>query len=108
MINQPQRPRWIQYALAFCAGVFLMNLVPHFLMGITGHWFPTPFAEPPGEGLSNPVTNVLWASINLVLGLVLAHFSRVARFKIMWLPLGLGALLMAFYLASYFGGLGLW
>ncbi|WCT11969.1 hypothetical protein [Mucilaginibacter jinjuensis] len=62
---------WYQYLAAFFAGAFLANTVPHFVKGICGDKFPTPFAKPPGKGLSSPTTNVIWALANLVIGYLL-------------------------------------
>jgi hypothetical protein len=50
---------WYTYVACFLAGCFLVNALPHFIKGITGEPFPTPFATPPGKGLSSPVVNVL-------------------------------------------------
>ena len=52
---------WLHYIACFFAGMFLTNVVPHFVHGISGDRFPTPFAHPPGKGLSSPLVNVLWA-----------------------------------------------
>ncbi len=41
---------WYIYLLQFVAGLLLANGVPHFVQGISGRWFPTPFASPPGVG----------------------------------------------------------
>lgn len=49
----------------FFGGVFLANFVPHFVAGVSGRPFPSPFATPPFRGLSSPVVNVLWGLINL-------------------------------------------
>jgi hypothetical protein len=62
---------WYHYVAAFFAGAFLTNAVPHFVNGISGEPFPTPFAKPPGKGLSSPTVNVLWALFNLVIGYAL-------------------------------------
>jgi hypothetical protein len=51
--------------------------VPHFVNGISGNGFPTPFASPPGKGLSSPLTNVLWALANFLLGYALLRISRM-------------------------------
>jgi len=59
--------------------MFLTNAVPHFVYGISGDRFPTPFATPPGKGLSSPTVNVLWALLNLVLGYLLFHAGRVSN-----------------------------
>jgi hypothetical protein len=58
--------------------MFLANFVPHFVQGISGDGFPTPFADPPGEGLSSPLVNVLWSLFNLVVGYVLFRVGKVA------------------------------
>ena len=66
------------YVACFFSGVFLANAVPHFVHGISGDRFPTPFAHPPGKGLSSPTVNVLWALLNLFFGYVLFRVGRVA------------------------------
>jgi hypothetical protein len=53
---------WYDYLACFFSGMFLANLVPHFVHGVSGDPFPTPFAHPPGRGLSSPTVNVLWPS----------------------------------------------
>jgi hypothetical protein len=63
---------------SFCAGLLLANTVPHFVHGISGDRFPTPFAHPPGKGLSSPTVNVLWALLNLAIGATLFRAGRVA------------------------------
>lgn len=62
---------WYNYLAAFFSGAFLANVVPHFIHGISGDRFPTPFAHPPGRGLSSPTVNVAWAWVNLVVGYIL-------------------------------------
>ncbi|HXB10571.1 MAG TPA: hypothetical protein VNZ45_01185 [Bacteroidia bacterium] len=69
--------KWIHYVAVFFAGMFLANFVPHFVNGISGNAFPTPFANPPGKGLSAPVVNVLWALFNLLVGYILLRVSKV-------------------------------
>jgi hypothetical protein len=56
---------WYNYVACFFAGAFLANFVPHFVHGISGDRFPTPFAHPPGKGLSSATVNVFWAFLNL-------------------------------------------
>jgi hypothetical protein len=70
--------QWYHYLSGFFAGAFLANFVPHFVNGISGDGFPTPFAKPPGKGLSSPVVNVLWALLNLVVGYLLFRAGRVS------------------------------
>jgi hypothetical protein len=64
--------RWY-YVAYFFGGAFLCNAVPHFVSGVTGHPFQSPFAHPPGEGLSSATVNVLWGFFNAVVGYVLRH-----------------------------------
>jgi hypothetical protein len=70
---------WYDYLAAFFAGMFLANVVPHFVHGVSGDRFPTPFAKPPGRGLSSPTVNVLWALLNLVVAYVLFCVGHVSR-----------------------------
>src|SRR3546814_8484117 len=64
----------------FFAGAFLVNGVPHFVQGVSGRGFPSPFANPPGQGESSAQTNVLWGAFNFVVGYALAwrvgHLDR--------------------------------
>ena len=98
---------WYAYLAYFFAGVFLANGVPHFMEGITGRRFQSPFASPPGVGGSPPAVNVIWGMINFAIGYVLIF--RVGDFIFGVnrgaLMVGLGALFMAIALAVYFGRL---
>jgi hypothetical protein len=69
---------WYDYLAAFFAGAFLANFVPHFVQGVSGDPFPTPFAKPPGRGLSSPTINVLWALLNLAIGYLLLRAGQVS------------------------------
>ena len=69
---------WYNYVACFFAGAFLANVVPHFVHGISGNRFPTPFAHPPGRGLSSPTVNVFWALLNLCVGYVLYRAGGVS------------------------------
>ena len=51
---------WYFYLLEFVSGLFLANGVPHFVQGISGHRFQSPFGYPPGVGESSPLSNTLW------------------------------------------------
>jgi len=73
---------WYHYIACFFAGLFLANAVPHFVHGISGNSFPTPFAKPPGKGLSSPMVNVLWALANLIIGYVLLIVGKVSQTNI--------------------------
>jgi uncharacterized membrane protein len=70
---------WYNYLEAFFAGAFFANVVPHFVQGISGNKFPTPFAKPPGKGLSSPTTNVLWALANMVIGYLLFSAAPINK-----------------------------
>ena len=87
---------WYNYFAGFWAGAFLANFVPHFVKGVCGDKFPTPFSKPPGKGLSSAPVNVVWALVNLAAGLVLWHVSK---------PCASYGLMAAF--AVGFAGLGL-
>jgi hypothetical protein len=95
---------WYVYFLQFVAGLLLANGVPHFVQGISGRWFPTPFASPPGVGDSSPVVNVLWGFLNLAVGfaLLLEFVPKGAEVALEWALVGLGALLNALLLAHHF------
>ncbi len=97
--------RWNHYLSYFFGGVFLANAIPHFVNGVTGHPFQSPFASPPGQGLSSAMVNVLWGAFNLVMGYLLV--CRVGTFELRRtkhvLVAGLGALLMALMLSQTFG-----
>lgn len=68
--------KWYHYVASFFAGAFLTNMVPHFIHGISGDSFPSPFANPSGRGLSSPMINVLWALFNLLVGYLLLRVSK--------------------------------
>jgi hypothetical protein len=74
---------WYNYIACFFAGLFLTNVVPHFVHGISGDRFPTPFAYPPGKGLSSPTVNVVWALFNLVVGYMLFRAGKVSNGEIL-------------------------
>ena len=97
--------RWYVYLSYFFGGAFLTNAIPHLVNGLSGQQFPSPFASPPGQGMSSPTVNVLWGTFNLVIGYLLV--ARVSTFNLretrhMLLVLA-GGLLMAIMLAQAFG-----
>ena len=89
----------------FFGGAFLANAVPHLVNGVSGRPFQTPFARPPGQGLSSSTVNVLWGFLNLAVCWLL--LAEVGDFDVRNLAhvgaLGLGALLMSLFLARAFG-----
>jgi hypothetical protein len=96
---------WLHYLSWFFGGALLTNAIPHFVSGVMGRAFQSPFAKPPGEGLSSSTVNVLWGFLNLVAGYVLV--CRVGDFDLHSTVdvavLGLGALLLALFMARHFG-----
>ena len=97
--------RWYHVIAWFFGGAFLANTIPHLVTGISGSPFQSPFASPPGQGLSSSVVNVLWGLFNLAVGYILV--ARVGRFDLRRtthvVVLGLGMLVMAIMLARTFG-----
>jgi len=96
---------WLHLASYFWGGAFLANAIPHLVSGQRGEPFQTPFAKPPGEGLSSSTVNVLWGSFNVIVGYLLV--GRVGEFTLLRMgdvvALGLGALLLSLFLARRFG-----
>ena len=96
---------WLHDVSYFFGGAFLINAVPHLVSGVMGRPFQSPFAKPPGKGLSSSTLNVLWGSFNIAVGYLLIfrvgifdprHTSHV-------LVAGLGALLISLMHAHHFG-----
>jgi hypothetical protein len=92
----------LQYVAAyFFGGVFLANFTPHFVAGVSGRPFHTPFAKPPFRGLSSPAVNILWALFNLVVAYSLLvvvgglELRRVADVAVAATGFGLGSLFIA-------------
>ena len=69
---------WYNYLSGFFAGAILTNFVPHFVKGVSGDPFPTPFSKPHGKGLSSPMVNVLWALFNLLIGYILFRLAKIS------------------------------
>jgi hypothetical protein len=96
---------WLPLVSYFFGGAFLANAVPHFVSGMMGKAFQTPFARPPGQGLSSSTVNVLWGFCNIVVAYVLV--CRVGDFGLRdasdVIALALGALTIALVSARGFG-----
>lgn len=98
---------WPWLVSYFVAGVFAGNAVPHTVAGTLGRRFQSPFATPPGKGLSSPTVNVLWGCFNAAVAYVLmaevGHFQprQASHFA----AFGLGVLAICLLAASHFGKL---
>lgn len=96
---------WLPDMAYLLGGAFLANAVPHFVSGMMGRPFQSPFAKPPGQGLSSSTVNVLWGFANFVLAYVL--IARVGSFDLhrtdQILAAGAGVLLMGILSARSFG-----
>jgi hypothetical protein len=103
--NSENTMRWNHYLSYFFGGAFLVNAIPHFVSGVTGHPFQSPFATPPGQGLSSALVNVLWGAFNFIIWYLLV--CRVGTFELRRIRhvvvVGAGALLMALLSAHSFG-----
>jgi hypothetical protein len=96
---------WYFYLFEVLGGMFLANGVPHFVQGISGNPFPSPFSKPPGQGDSSPLVNVVWGFGNLVAGALLLHFFWPAgdAARCGWIAVGAGALLLSIFTSMHFG-----
>jgi len=96
---------WLDYLAYFVGGMFAANAVPHFVQGISGKPFQSPFARPRGAGQSSSVVNMVWALANLVLTWLL--LVQVGSFDVRdlgdALSLGLGVAFIGLFLAHHFG-----
>lgn len=96
---------WLHLVSYFFGGIFAANAVPHFVAGTMGRPFQSPFAKPPGQGLSSSMVNVVWGFFNAVVGYLLV--ARVGSFHpreaSQVLAFGLGALLISIFSARHFG-----
>jgi hypothetical protein len=96
---------WYFYVFEFISGLLLTNGIPHFVQGVSGQWFQSPFAVPAGVGESSPLSNALWGFANLAAGFALLGFFRPqgsgAAFG--WILVGLGVLVSAVSLSTHFG-----
>ena len=96
---------WLPLLSYFGGGAVLGNAIPHFVSGMMGRPFQSPFAKPPGEGLSSSTVNVLWGFFNLVVGYWLV--CRVGDFDLRntadIVALAAGLLSIGLFGARHFG-----
>lgn len=101
----------ILHAIAwFFSGAFFVNAIPHFVCGVMGRPFQSPFAKPRGVGLSSSTLNVWWGGANLLVGYLLLRqvgaFDGDRLTDIVWPALGgfPGALFLAHHFGRINGG----
>jgi hypothetical protein len=96
---------WLHFVSYLFGGVFLCNAIPHFVSGVMGRPFQSPFAKPPGQGLSSSIVNVLWGFFNLAIAyLLLCHVGDFnLRSTVHAIALGAGFLVMGLFGARHFG-----
>lgn len=96
---------WLDLLSYLFGGILLANAIPHMVSGMTGRPFQTPFATPPGQGLSSSTVNLLWGFGNLVAAYLLV--CRVGQFDLRdasdAAACGLGILLSGLFAARHFG-----
>jgi len=96
---------WLHDLSYLFGGVFLANAVPHFVSGMMGRPFQSPFAKPPGKGLSSSTVNVPWGFANFVIAYFLiadvGNFDPHAADQI--IATGVGVLLIGVFSARSFG-----
>ena len=94
---------WYNYLAAFFAGAFLSNAIPHFVKGVCGDKFPSPFSKPPGKGLSSAPINVIWGLFNIAVGFLLIKASKVtAGNTVLLIVFFAGFVVMSLMLSSNF------
>jgi len=71
---------WLYDVSYLFGGAFLANAVPHFVSGMMGRPFQSPFAKPPGKGLSSSTVNVLWGFLNFAVAYI--PIACVGRFDL--------------------------
>jgi len=96
---------WLWLMSYFFGGAFAANAIPHSVAGTMGQPFQSPFAKPPGQGLSSSTVNVVWGFFNAAIGyLLVAHVGAFdPRTTSHILAFGLGALLISVSSARHFG-----
>lgn len=96
---------WLNLISYLFGGAFVANAVPHVVSGMMGKAFQSPFAKPPGQGLSSSTVNILWGFCNLAIGYLL--LCRVGDFNLREtgdaVALALGGLLTGLFSARHFG-----
>ena len=79
------------YLVVIPAAAFVVNGIPHFVHGVSGKKFPTPFSGGAGT-LDGAVRNVFWGAANLIAGGVLFSliWSDMSEPLLLWESVTLG------------------
>lgn len=93
----------LNLVLAFVAGMFLTNSLPHIVSGVIGEIHMTPFGKK-----SSPIVNVVWGYVNLVLGVWVLQASGgtlndLITFNSFAISFWIGSLVIALSCAWLFG-----
>lgn len=82
--------------LGFLAGLLAANGAVHFVRGITGHKYPTPFSKP-----GSAVENVAWGWLNFVAAVLLWHLAPMRHHpRAAFLAVAIGLLFASVALAD--------
>lgn len=96
---------WLVYVAWFFGGLVFANAAPHLIAALMGRAFQTPFAKPPGQGLSSSFVNAVWGLVNLVIAWLLVF--RIGAFDMASAPdvaaFGAGVAVITLFLARRFG-----
>ena len=89
----------------FFGGMFFVNALPHFVAGVQGRKFPTPFGKPSGIGESSALVNVIWGAFNF--GVAYLLLCEVGAFDLrspmQFMIAAAGGLAIAVFSAQHFG-----
>ncbi|HLZ76465.1 hypothetical protein [Phenylobacterium sp.] len=96
---------WLHEVAYFFGGAFLINALPHLVAGLQGKPFQSPFAHPPGQGLSSSRVNTVWGAANVVVAWLL--LAKVGAFDLRapehFIAAFAGGLVLAYPLSMRFG-----
>lgn len=77
-------------------GIFISNGIPHFISGILGQHFITPFSKK--KNLSRPFTNMVWGVFNFLVAYLILR--KISTFSCIWITVGF--ILMSLALSIFF------
>jgi hypothetical protein len=76
LVYQRQRRSKMNYLLLFLSGLFFANSIPHFVNGISGKEFATPFIHRFFKNIPSPLFNVIWGLANICLAFSIFNFTK--------------------------------